>query len=416
MLTDLVPLRHRGTWGGIIGGMWSVGSVCGPIIGGAFAQVQWRWIFWLNLPFIGIALVIVPMALRLTIKPSTKREKVRQFDWIGSAVFTASATSVLIPLTWGGTQYAWGSWRTLVPLVLGLVGILAFALYEKYVATEPLMRLSLFENQTSCIAFFTTTIHGLILWCVLFYLPLYFEAVQGYRPVLSGVAMLPDMLTIAPIAVITGQFITRYNSYYWTIWAGWLVTTLGLGLLVMLDVQTKLQQWLFICLVSGIGLGILLPALLFELQAASRNEDMAFAVATFIFFRSLGQCIGVATGSVIFQNQMLQKLREDPRFAPRANELARDAAALVETIQNLGSEADKVALRTAYAKSVSVVWIVMCALSGLCLTLTFFVKAYDINIGLETEQGLIEDRGSKKSKPQVSQALSPKERLMSMPP
>ena len=133
VVTDLVPLRLRGQWFGIISAMWSLGSVIGPIIGGAFAQdATWvstpincqiasiyadsaqRWIFYINFPFAGIAMVIVPVALKLAFKHTELSEKLRRVDWIGSVLFIGSTTSFLIPVTWGGVSYAWDSWRTLV--------------------------------------------------------------------------------------------------------------------------------------------------------------------------------------------------------------------------------------------------------------------------------------------------------------
>ena len=168
VVTDLVPLRYRGQWQGLIAAMWSLGSVTGPVIGGAFAIVQWRWIFWINLPFIGISYVAVPLFLRLNIVPSSIAAKLRRVDWAGSFIFVASMTSFLIPLTWGGVMYDWSSWRTIVPLVMGALGILGFCLYEKYVATEPAIRLAIFRNRTANLAYFTTTLHGLILWCLLY--------------------------------------------------------------------------------------------------------------------------------------------------------------------------------------------------------------------------------------------------------
>ncbi|OAL35450.1 hypothetical protein AYO20_05300 [Fonsecaea nubica] len=389
VITDLVPLRYRGQWAGIIAGMWSIGSVSGPIIGGAFAQVQWRWIFWLNLPFIGIGAVMIPLFLRLNVIPQSIAAKLRRVDWIGTVVFVGSMTSFLIPLTWGGVMYSWSSWRTLVPLLVGAVGLIGFGFYEAYLAPEPLLRLSVFSNRTANIAYVTTTLHGMVLWCILYYQPLYFEAVKGYTPVVAGVALFPASFTVAPMAVVTGLLITKFAAYRWSIWAGWTTATLGLGLLTLLKVDTTIPQWIFIDLISGIGLGILFPGQQFQVQAASSNKDMAFAVAIFVFFRSFGQTVGVAIGGVIFQNQMVTNLQKYPAYAARASELAKDAAALVEIIKATPSGAGKLALRTAYTDSLRTVYIVLTALAGFSLVLSLFIKAYDLNVGLETEQGLI---------------------------
>ncbi|KIX93074.1 uncharacterized protein Z520_11131 [Fonsecaea multimorphosa CBS 102226] len=389
VVTDLVPLRYRGQWAGIIAGMWSIGSVSGPIIGGAFAQVQWRWIFWLNLPFIGIGSVMIPLFLRLNVVPQSIAAKLRRVDWVGTVIFVGSMTSFLIPLTWGGVMYSWSSWRTLVPLLVGAAGLMGFCFYERYLAPEPLLRLSVFGNHTANIAYVTTTLHGMVLWCILYYQPLYFEAVKGYTPVVSGVALFPETFTVAPMAVVTGLLITKFAAYRWAIWGGWGIATLGLGLLTILDVGTTIPQWIFINLVSGIGLGILFPGLQFQVQAASSNKDMAFAVSIFVFFRSFGQALGVAIGGVIFQNQMLSNLQKYPAYASQASELAKDAAALVEIIKNTPAGQGKLDLRTAYTDSLRTVYIVLTALAGFSLVASLFIKAYDLNVGLETEQGLI---------------------------
>jgi MFS family permease len=398
VVTDLVPLRWRGQWAGIIGAMWSIGSVSGPVIGGAFAEVEWRWIFWLNLPFIGVCVVMVPLFLRLNVIPQSIAAKLRRVDWIGTVLFVGSMASLLIPLTWGGVMYSWSSWRTLVPLLIGAAGLIGFCFFEAYVAPEPLLRLSVFGNRTANIAYMTTTLHGMILWCLLYYQPLYFEAVKQYSPVISGVALFPATFTVAPMAIVTGLLITKFAAYRWAIWLGWTVTTLGIGLLVLLDVGTTIPQWIFIDLVSGIGLGILFPALQFELQAASSSKDMAFAVAMFVFFRSFGQALGVAIGGVIFQNQMIKKLQAYPAYASRASELAKDAAALVEIIKNTAAGQGKLQLMTAYTDSLRTVYIVMAALAGLCLFASLFIKGYDLNVGLETDQGLIKSEKVKELK------------------
>jgi hypothetical protein len=312
-----------------------------------------------------------------------------------------SMTSFLIPLTWGGVMYSWSSWRTLVPLLVGALGLLGFCLYEAYIAPEPLLRLSVFGNRTVNIGYLTTTLHGMILWCLLYYQPLYFEAVKGYKPVIAGVALFPATFTVAPLATVTGILITKFSAYRWAVWLGWAISTLGLGILVLLKVDTSMPQWIFIDLISGMGLGILFPAQQFQVQAASSNKDMAFAVAMFVFFRSFGQALGVAIGGVIFQNEMVKNLQKYPAYASQAGDLAKDAAALVQIIKNTADGVRKLELRTAYTDSLRTVWIVLCALAAVCLVCSAVIKGYDLNVGLETEQGLIAE--GKKSKKVVNQ-------------
>lgn len=396
VVTDLVPLRLRGQWFGVISAMWALGSVSGPIIGGAFAHGDtWRWIFWINLPFTAIALVCVPLFVTLAFKPSHFTAQLARVDWFGSFLFIASTTSFLIPVTWGGVSYPWTSWRTLVPLCLGIAGLITFAAYEEVIASEPLIRLVIFKNRTSAVSYIATVLHGMILWSLLYYLPLYYEAVQGFSAVISGVALFPQTFTVAPSTMVVGILITLTGRYRWAIWSGWVLTALGTGLLYLVDVDTPVVKWIFLNIVGGLGMGMLFPSMAFAIQASQKNKDLAFAVAMFSFFRAFGQALGVAVGGTVFQNQMKTKLLGYPALAPKAYEYSRDASSLVQIIKAMKDGVVKENLKHAYADSLKVVWLTMCGLAGVGLILSLWTKGLDMNKPLETEQGFIEPKKGK---------------------
>ncbi|KAL8798365.1 MAG: hypothetical protein Q9182_006729 [Xanthomendoza sp. 2 TL-2023] len=392
VVADLVPLRLRGQWFGLISAMWALGSVTGPIIGGAFAQGEWRWIFWINLPFIAIAFVFVPLFLRLAFKPSSFAAQLARVDWFGSFLFIASTTSFLIPITWGGVSYPWTSWHTLVPLCLGVAGLISFVAYEEVVATEPLIRMVIFKNRTAAVSYIETVIHGMILWSLLYYMPLYYEAVKGFSPVISGVALFPETFTVAPASIVVGILITVTGRYRWAIWSGWVLTVLGTGLLYLLDVNTSTVEWIFLNLVGGLGMGMLFPSMAFAIQASSTNADLAFAIAMFSFFRAFGQAIGVAVGGTIFQNQVRAKLLSYPVLASKADEYSKDASRLVQIIKAMQEGIVKEDMKHAYADSLKVVWATMCGLAAVGLILSFWTKGLDMNKPLETEQGFLEEK------------------------
>ncbi|KAH7014036.1 major facilitator superfamily domain-containing protein [Macrophomina phaseolina] len=383
VITDLVPLRERGKWFSAISSMWALGTVFGPLLGGVFAEnVSWRWIFWINLPFIGVGLPLVIFFLKLHLKPSSFLHKLRHIDWFGVAVFVLSLTGLLVPITWGGVMYSWSSWRTLVPLIVCAVAMVCFIVYEDRYATNPLIQTRVFKNRTAASTFAQTLLHGLVLWSELYYTPLYYEAVKGYSPVLAGVALFPQTFTVAPAAIAIGFAIAHTGRYRWALWSGWSLTTLGLGLIVYLDVDTSVPSWIFLNLAPGLGTGILFPTMSIAVQAASRACDQAAAVTMFAFLRALGQTLGVAIGGVVFQNQVRQKLQTYPSLALDAIALSKDASGLVEVIKKMPAYSpEKALLQAAYVSGLRRVWIIIC-----------FVKGLPLDQALATEQGFREEQ------------------------
>ncbi|KAK2745895.1 hypothetical protein FQN57_003508 [Myotisia sp. PD_48] len=391
MITDLVPLRERGKYFGILSAMWSLGSVLGPILGGGFSQnVSWRWIFYINFPFIGVGIVFVIVFIKLNLLPSSLTAKLRRIDYLGTFLFIASTTSFLIPVTWGGVMYEWTSWRTLVPLILGAAGIIGTMLYETYYAVEPIIPVTVFATRTAIVSYIGTLLHGLVLWCCLYYLPLYFETVKEYSPILSGVALFPYTFTVAPSAIVVGVLVTITGRYRWSIWGGFAMAILGLGLMTLFKPDTSVPAWIFLSLPGGIGMGMLFPALGFAIQASALKGHMAIAVAMFSFFRAMGQAIGVAVGGVIFQNQMYKNLRKKADFAARASELSKDAAGLVQIVRAMPDGPEKMQLKEAYTDSLRVVWIVCCVLLVVAGLLSALTKAYPLDMIIDSDQKMQE--------------------------
>ncbi|KFX96689.1 hypothetical protein O988_05209 [Pseudogymnoascus sp. VKM F-3808] len=391
IVTDIVPLRLRGQYFGIIGSMISVGAVTGPLLGGGFSEkVNWRWIFYINFPFVAIAIVLVILFFNLNYIPSSLWSKIRRIDYIGIFLFVGSSTSFLIPVTWGGVMYPWDSARTLAPMIIGAVGLILFIFHEKYIAADPMIPLSIFASRTAVVNYAGTLVHGLTLWCGLYYLPLYFEAVKGYSPVMAGVALFPDTFSVAPCAILVGILITYTGHYRWAIWLGWILTTLGMGLLCLLEADTSIPAWIFLMVISGLGVGILFPALVFAIQGSAKPQDVAMAVAMTSFFRSFGETLGVAIGGSIFQNRMRANLLGYPALAPYADKYSKDAAALVETIRSMPSGGVKNDLRVAYTDSLRIVWAVCCAVAGASMFLSLMTKEYDLSPeAAKSDQGSI---------------------------
>ena len=352
-----------------------------------------RWIFWINLPFTGAGLVMIPLFIRLGVPKSSFFRKLAQIDWTGSVIFIASTTGFLIPLSWGGVSYAWGSWHVVAPFSASTVGLVLLYVYEERVAKNPIIRTSIFKNRNAAIAYLCVVIHGMVVVGSLYYLPLYYEAVKGLSPILSGVALFPETFTVAPGAFTVGFMISRTGHYRWAVWTGWVVTTLGLGFLYLLDVNTSTVEWIMLNLVVGVGLGFNYSALGVVLQAATSEEDMSSAVAMFTFFRLFGQALGVVIGGVVFQNQIKTKLlAAPPDLAAMADQYSSDGSALAQLIVNLPETPSKVILIQAYADSLKMFWVVLTAISAFALLASLSIKRQTLDRQFISPQQLGGDR------------------------
>jgi len=305
--------------------------------------------------------------------------KVKRIDYGGCVISIAAATSFIMGISWGGVQYPWSSWRTIVPIVFGLLGCIAFFFYEEYVPVEPIVPTTVFKNLTCAVSYINTIIHGIVVIALVFYLPLYYEGVKGFSTTITGVALFPETFTVAPAAVIIGIVVGKVGVYRWAGWSGWTISMLGLGILYLLDVNTTTVQWVFLNLVAGIGTGFLYPAHQFGIQAATSDKDLAAAVSMWSFTRSVGQTLGVAVGGVILQNQLLQKLRAYPNLAAKGAEYSHNAVALASLLRDMPDTPDRADLKQAYADSLKVVFAVMCGLCGVGLLLSLLVKDYSLD-------------------------------------
>ncbi|TGO48738.1 hypothetical protein BCON_0231g00220 [Botryotinia convoluta] len=208
--------------------------------------------------------------------------------------------------------------------------------------------------------------------------------------------------TLVPLLVGVGLIIAKTGRYRPSIWVGWAISTLGLGLLILLKESTSTVSWIFFNLVPGIGLGTLFSAQGFAAQASVTNADLPFAGAMYSFFRAFGQTIGVAISGVIFQNTFQNKILKTS-YAVYANDWSKDASAFVQIVKvwsNTGAEGEmKQVVIGAYVESLKMVWIVMCALAGLAfVTSLVFTKEIAMSKELETDQGFDYGYGDRKGR------------------
>lgn len=343
--------------------------------------------------------MLVPLFLKLKPSAGSSAEKLRRVDWTGSAIFVAAATCFLIPLTWGGVGFPWDSWQTLFPLLLGLALLIGFGTYEKFIPREPILHLSLLPDFNMVYSLVSAVVNAAIVFGVLYFLPLYFEAVQGYNPILAGVALFPATFTVAPMSIVAGVVISKTGDFRYVTWIGWALSTLGLGIMCLLSPSSSVAQWFFLCLIPGLGAGLLYTSLAIINQAAASEKLMASAISLFIFARMLGQCLGVAISGTVFQNRMRTNLLATTTLVDKADEYSRDATTLVDILHDMEEGNAKDDLIAAYSDSLMIVWAVFCALSGAVTLLGFWLR----HVSLDREHETKLDYDGKKGGPSAAE-------------
>jgi MFS family permease len=382
IISDIIPLRHRPMYLAVPQIAWAVGTITGPLIGGLFVEhATWRWVFYINFPFCAIGLAIIPFTVKLFAERPSVKERLMRMDWVGMFLFISSTTSFLIGITWGGVQYEWYSWQTLVPLFLGLVGLYLTCMWEIFVAPKPFLRFSLFNNRSANAAYVGSLLQGLLLFCTLYYIPIYFEAVKGFGPAQTGLAIIPATGALVPMSIVSGAIMRRLGKFRWAIWSGWAVTTLATGLMILLDVDIQNYGWILILITTGTGYGLLLMSLNYCIQVWTDSKEVAHAAVMYTFLRSFGICLGVTLGGTVFQNQLVAHLREMNLPA----DLAVDAISL---IANLSKNPAKDIIAGIISKTVHNVAELMlgCAVFGGLLSL--MIKSASTDKALESEHVL----------------------------
>ncbi|CAI6337016.1 unnamed protein product [Periconia digitata] len=395
IVCDLVPLRERGKYLGIVLSSSAVGAVVGPVIAGALVEADWRWIFYLNLPICALVILMMRFSVRLRHQNNaTWKASLARVDWIGSSLFIASLCSLLVGLIFGGSdeKFAWSSWRVILPIVLGIVGWIAFHIYEvSGSCKEPSVPSILFSNRTSIVGFFLVFDASILMQWVAFFLPIYFQGVRKVSPLKSGINFLPFQVFLIPAASITGAILSKTGKYKPLHLTGFILCTLGLGLLTLLNDDTPTVQWVVFEAIEAMGQALLIPTILPAIQASLSESEVASSVGLYSFLRSFGWFWGITIPSIIFNNRWGQLEGRISNLDVRASLSGGQAYHSTGTHPSWSSTtlAEVVSV---YTDTLRTLWYAAIAIAGIGFLAVFCEKSLALRETLETEYGLEQEK------------------------
>ncbi|KAI2701364.1 hypothetical protein CBS147332_7966 [Penicillium roqueforti] len=404
IVSDLVPLRERGNFMAMIFAVFSIGTSLGPFVGGALVQhSSWRWVFYLNLPIGGTALVLLFFFLHVNYKQEPWEENIKKIDYLGNALLMTSIVSILLALTWAGTAYSWSSWRIIMCLVLGFVGMVIFHIYEASPwCPEPMMPPHIFGNRTSFAALILSFIHNMLTFWVVYFMPVYFQSVKLSTSARAGVQFLPTVILAVPTAIVGGVVLSKWGFYKPIHIFGMGLSLVGLGLFTLLDADSSDGKWIVYQIITAIGLGMLLTTILPAVQVGLEEKDVGLATATWAFVRSYGAIWGISIPAAIFNTQFgrLSSRISDSSVAAQLGGGEAYSHVSANFIRSLEPQVRDEVI-SVYSDTLKLVWQVSLGFAALGFIVIWFERQIKLRTELETEYGIQVPKEDKDNKEAV---------------
>ncbi|MCJ1436570.1 hypothetical protein MMC27_005950 [Xylographa pallens] len=312
IMVYIVPLAKRSIYQGLIGAIYGVASVMGPLLGGVFTDhVTWRWCFYVNLPIGALTVLIIVLILQLPAqKPSgaSLQQQFLQLDPLGNLFLLPSIVCLLLALEWGGSTYAWQNGRIIALLVLA--GLLATAFLAVQVraqegATVPPRILA---QRSMAAGFVFAFCLGAAMIAMVFYLPVWFQAITGVSAVASGIRSLPLMLSLVAASIAAGGAIAALGYYAPFMILSAVLMSVGAGLLTTLQPASGAAAWITYQILFGVGLGLGMQQPNLAAQTVLAPADVAVGASLMFFAQALGGAVFVSVAQTVFANSLVAGL------------------------------------------------------------------------------------------------------------
>lgn len=345
LMSDIVPLRERGTWQGIINIIYASGAGLGAPLGGLVSDVlSWRWLFLAQAPMCALAIASVGLVLRWPkMEIVDWKTKLKRIDFLGSATLVIAVFALLLGLDRGSND----SWSTPIAIASTCVSIPIFAIFiyvEFRLASEPIApkRIIFEPNLIACYGCNFFAFGGWM--AILFYLPLFFQAVDDHSASQAGLRLLPAIVASVTGSLSGGLLMQRTGKYYWLSVFAYTIAFLGMiPVLLCTGLVVNNTYGISVGLaVSGLGNGIGVTSTLIGLIANAAPEDQAIATACSYLFRSLGSVVGLSLAATAVQQSLRMQLRATLRRGKEADDIVKNVRESLEYVRGLSPQLQEI--------------------------------------------------------------------------
>ncbi len=331
IIGDIFTLEERAKMQAYFSGVWGISSVIGPVIGGFLTdQLNWRWVFFINLPIGIVAALIMGFALK---EPKvTDRPKI---DYAGAMLLMAAISLLILAMMEGGSSLdQFFATRNLLIFGVSIILLLIFALVEKR-AADPIIPFDLFKNRMVSVSIAAGFLAGVAMFGAISFIPLFAQGALNATATEAGSLLTPLMLSWITMSIVGGRIILKTGFRSITI-VGFAILTIGFVFLALFQRDTP-RIWLYVDLVLiGMGLGLTMLTLLIAVQQAVERTKLGVATSLNQFSRAIGGAFGVAIMGVFLTAGLASELNKvantgNQFLSPQqAAEFASNPNALIE--------------------------------------------------------------------------------------